>query len=363
MKSFNIKRKFGDDIINKEYYPNFQENKINNANSNKTLNSFKKENNHKNETPKKNSYINSKNSIICDSHINININENKNNPQFVDEYIDDIIKYIIENESINILNYSKENIFKLQDMKYINEEKRKQIIELLFYYNYKWKLNPDSVYLAINIMDRYINIIKINNNEYELIALASFLISSKYEDIYSPNSKSLSYIYSFKYEPEEILKKENQILNTLNFSLLYQSSFKFLNLLYHLSNINNENVYYLSQFILELSLTDLNIMKYSQRKRAIGAFIFAKKAFGINSGKFIIRLFFSYNENEIKKLQRELFIVIKNVIFSEKRNLIAEKFRSSKYGFIFTVFEKKLKEKVDKKKNNNRKRKIMIIEN
>ena len=347
--SFNRNRKFGGYIINKENCPNFQEYKINNENNNKSLNPINKDNNQKNIICRKNSYLKNQNYSINNSYINSNIS--KNNPQFVDEYIEDIIKYIIENESINILNYSKGNIFKLQDEKFINEEKRKNIIELLIYYNYKWKLNPDSVYLAINILDRYTNKIKINKNEYELIALASFMISSKYEDIYSPNVKALSYIYSFKYEPEEILKKENHILNTLNFSLLYQSSFKFLNLLYHFSNIHNENVYYLSQLILELSLTDLNIMKYSQKIRAIGAFLFAKKAYGINSGQYYIQFLFSYNESEIKNLQKELFIVIKNVVFSEKQNLIAEKFRSSKYGFIFSVFEKKLKEKAKKKKH------------
>jgi hypothetical protein len=200
-------------------------------------------------------------------------------------------------------------------------------------------------------MDRYISKIKINKNEYELIGLASFMIASKYEDIYSPNAKALTHIYSFKYEPEEILDKEKDILFTLDFSILYHSSFKFLSLLYHRSSINDENVFYLSEFILELSLTDIKILKYSQRKRAIASFILAKKILNIKLENYYIQFNYSLNKNEIKVLLKELSNILKKVIYSEERNLIAEKFKSPKYGCIVSVFQSKLMEKVEKRRN------------
>ena len=129
----------------------------------------------------------------------------------------------------------------------------------------------------MNIMDKYTRKIKINKNEYKLIGLASFMITSKYEDIYSPNVNTLTYAYSFKYPPEDILDKEKEILYTLDFSVLYHSSFKLLNLFFHFSKINNQNVFFLSEFILELSLTNIKIIKYSQRKREFASFLLAKK--------------------------------------------------------------------------------------
>jgi hypothetical protein len=205
------------------------------------------------------------------------------------------------------------------------------------------------MFLTINIMDRYINKVKINKNEYELIGLASFLIASKYEDLYSPDAKAISIIFSFKYNPQQILEKEKQILISLDFSLLYNSSHKYLHLIYHISEIVNENVFYFSELLLELSLTDLNLLKYSQKKRAIAAILFSKKIFGIKCGNYIIQFFFSYDENEMKVIQKEYYILLKSVVLCENRNLIAEKFRSSKYGFVFSLIEKKIKEKELKK--------------
>lgn len=345
--SFNFKRKFGKEILNEENIPNIQKKKINKIKNDENQNQVQKKKNSNNQNQKNELFLKTKNSIFKDT---FNINKN-NNPQFVDEYTPDIIKYIIENESLNILNYSKENLFKLQDNKLANEYKRKNIIELLFYYSYKWKLNNDTIYLAINIMDRYISKVKLNKNEYELIGLSSFFIASKYEDIYSPNASSVSIIYSFKYNPYEILEKEKHILMILDFSLLYNSSYKFLNLIYHLSDINFENVYFLSELILELSLTDINLLKYPQSKRAIAAFLLAKKIFGISDVNYIIQFLFSYNENEIKIIQKDMFILLKEVIISSRQNLIAEKFKSGKYGFIFTILERKVKEKIEKRKN------------
>ena len=153
------------------------------------------------------------------------------------------------------------------------------------------------------------------------------------------------FLFSFKYNPQQILEKEKQILISLDFSLLYNSSHKYLNLIYHISENNNENVFYFSELLLELSLTDLNLLKYSQKKRALAVILFSKKVFGIKNGNYVIQFFFSYDENEMKVIQKEYYLLLRNVVLCENRNLIAEKFRSSKYGFVFSLLEKKIKEK------------------
>lgn len=351
-KSFQVMRKFGKDILNKG---NIAKNKKNKNNKNNKTNDNKNKENFINNQKKKDKNENNDLSIYPINsflkeifNINSKIKANSN-PQFVNEYIFDIVQYITQNESVNVINYSKENIFKLQNSDYFNANKRKNILEYLFYYNYRWKLNNDSMFLTVNIMDRYINKVKINKNEYELIGLASFLIASKYEDIYSPDVNAISIIFSFKYNPQQILEKEKQILISLDFSLLYNSSHKYLNLIYHISEIYNENVFYFSELLLELSLTDLNLLKYSQKNRALAAILFSKKVFGIKSGNYVIQFIFSYDENEMKIIHKEYYLLLKNVVLCENRNLIVEKFRSSKYGFVFSLLEKKIKEKELKK--------------
>ena len=201
-------------------------------------------------------------------------------------------------------------------------------------------------------MDRYIDKTEIKTlNEYELTGLSSFLIASKYEDIYSPDAETLTSIFEFKYHYRDILDMEKKILIRLDYRLMYISSYKVLNLLYHLSNINDKNLLYFANLALELSLTNMNMMKYSQIKRAIYSFLFAKKICGIKSGNKFIKLLFSYDDNEAEKIVRKLFVILKDVALTKYAlNLIAEKYKSYKFNAIFTVFERKLNDKMQKKK-------------
>ena len=347
MKPVNIlplKRKFGNNLSNNESTLNFKQSK-------EILNDNKIKYNIKQKSKKKNPIlIKPKSNQIIPFKFESTQPTSYNNPQNVDEYLCEIIKHIEYTQYENILNYSKENIFTMQDTKSINEKTRKNLIETIIYHCDMLKLNPDTAFLAVNIMDRYINKTKIKNyNEYELICLSSFFIASKYEDIYSPDAETLTKKFEYKFYYEDILDKEKEILISLDYCLLYISSYKILNLLYHISGIQNINILNFANMVLELSLTDINMMKYSQIKRAIGCFIFAKQICGKHSGNKFIKLIFSYDDNEIDKIIKKLFIILKDVTSLKNENLIAKKYKSNKFNAIYSVFEKKLNDNIKKR--------------
>lgn len=342
VKVLQLRRKFGNNLLNNE-------NTINIKQSKDTLNNNKINHNNKYKSKKNNLIQNKvKSDYIVPLKYKLIPQSSKSNPQNEEEYLDEITKNINYTQYENILNYSKDNIFSIQDTKYINEQTRKHIIENIIYQSYIWKLNPDSAFLAVNIMDRYTNKTKIKNKyDYELIGLGSFLIASKYEDIYSPDAENLTKIFEFKYHYKDILEKENKILISLDYRLMYISSYKILNLLFHLSCINEPNLVNFANMVLEFSLTEINMMKYTQIKRAIGCFIFAKRIFCNKSGNNFIKLLFSYDDNEIEKIVQKLFVILKDVVLlKNEQNLIAEKYRSVKFNGIFSAFEKKLNEKI-----------------
>lgn len=362
IKGKEIKRKFGKNISNNENIINFPNGeKINNIlTKNNNISHDQIKTHQIQEREKSQVSIIPFKSTLEQKKVKINIlltKANLNNPQYLEEYLQEIIHNIIFTESQNIIDYSSNNIFHLQDIHHINESKRKKIIEIILYQSFLWKLNVDSIFLMVNIMDRYINKTKIkNNNEYELIALASFFIATKYEDIYAPDVETLTKIFSFKYHYEDILDKERKILQSLDYSLFYISSYKILNLIYHLSDINNINMKNLACMALEFSLTDIQLMKYSQIKRAIGCFIFAKNLFGIKTGNYFIKLLFSYEDKDIDIIVKKLFKLLKDVVLSkEEENLIAEKYRSAKFNSIFSSFEDKLNEKIKNKLHQKKK--------
>ncbi len=58
--------------------------------------------------------------------------------------------------------------------------------------------------------------------------MACFLVASKFEDIYPPDTKELCYLCENAYNKEDILKVESEILSLFNFELIFTSSYDIL---------------------------------------------------------------------------------------------------------------------------------------
>ena len=255
----------------------------------------------------------------------------------LDDYGEDIFNHIRKNEKINIFNYSSKDLFKLQDKKYFNEKNRSIIFNWLVRNNHKWRLKDDTLFMAMNIMDRFISKYKVANSEFQLVAIASYLIASKYEDIYPPYVDELSQICNFSYTIDDILKKEYEILVGLDFDILYNSSYKYLTFLHSIADKDNSKLFYISQFMLELSLENLDILQFSQSKRALSALLVAKKILQIKKSWNELRLYYDYDENEIKIVQKKMIELLKKALNSKTKNSIFEKFESSRYKSVASM--------------------------
>ena len=257
----------------------------------------------------------------------------------LDDYGEDIFKNIKKDERMNVCDYSSKDLFRLQDKKFINEKNRGIIFHWLVKNNHKWKLNDDTLFMAMNILDRYISRYKVENSEFQLVAISSYLIASKYEDIYPPYIDELSQICNFIYTNDDIIRKEYEILSGLNFDILYNSSYKFLTFLHSIADKENLKLFYLAQFILELSIENVDILEYSQSKRACAALFLAKKIMQINRSWNDLRFYYDYNENEIKTIQKKMIILLNNVIKNKTKNSVFEKFESSRYKSVSTFLD------------------------
>ena len=271
----------------------------------------------------------------------------------LDDYGEDIFKNIKKEEKMNVCDYSSKDLFRLQDKKYFNEKNRGIIFQWLVKNNHKWKLNDDTVYMAMNILDRYISKYKVENSEFQLVAISSYLIASKYEDIYPPYVDELSQICNFIYTNDDIIRKEYEILSRLNFDILYNSSYKFLTFFHSIIDKENLKLLYLAQFILELSLENVDILEYSQSKRACAALLLAKRIMQIRRSWNDLRFYYDYNENEIKNIEKKMIKLLNNVIKNKNKNAVFEKFESSKYKSVSSFINNMCHNSSNKKQKND----------
>lgn len=117
----------------------------------------------------------------------------------------------------------------------------------------KFKLHPETLFLTINLIDRYLSTTSIYRNKLQLVGVAAMFIASKYEDIYPPTVTDYVYITDNAYTREEIFAMEKRILIALQFSIHFTSSYRFLERFLYLKK-SSETEKNFALFMLEGSL-------------------------------------------------------------------------------------------------------------
>lgn len=82
------------------------------------------------------------------------------------------------------------------------------LIDWLIEVHLKFKLLPETLFLTVNLIDRFLEKAIIQRTKLQLVGVTSMLIASKYEEIYAPEVRDFVYITDKAYSKEEILKME-----------------------------------------------------------------------------------------------------------------------------------------------------------
>ena len=175
----------------------------------------------------------------------------------------------------------------------INEKMRIILINWLIEVHFKFHLLNETLFISINIIDRYLSQKNINRKYLQLLGITSLFIASKYEEIYAPSAKDLIFMTDNAYKIEEMIKMENEILRVLKFELTFPTSLRFLELygdFLNLDEINLFRCYYLN----EVSLICYNLCGYCPSLIACACLYINLKS--------NIMVFKGYNEEELFKI-------------------------------------------------------------
>jgi len=116
----------------------------------------------------------------------------------------------------------------LKVQKDINEKMRGILIDWLVEVHLKFKLLPETLYLTINIIDRYLAKTNINRSKLQLVGISAMFIATKYEEIYPPECKDFIYITDKAYNEDDLIEMELDILQKLDMNLTIPSILKFI---------------------------------------------------------------------------------------------------------------------------------------
>jgi cyclin B len=110
----------------------------------------------------------------------------------------------------------------------INAKMRAILIDWLVEVHMKFRLVPETLYLCVNIIDRYCSMVSVPRSKLQLVGVTALLIACKYEEIYPPEVRDCVYITDRAYQNSEVLDMEQDIVHKLEFKITVPTAYPFL---------------------------------------------------------------------------------------------------------------------------------------
>ena len=92
----------------------------------------------------------------------------------------------------------------------------------------KFRLVPETLYLAVNILDRYCSTVQVHRRRLQLVGVTALFVACKYEEIFPPEVRDCVYITDRAYSRQEVLDMEQDIVYRLQFKLTVPTAYPFL---------------------------------------------------------------------------------------------------------------------------------------
>jgi len=93
---------------------------------------------------------------------------------------------------------------------------------------HKFELTPESFYIPVYIIDRFLSMQVVPRRDLQLVGVAAMLIACKYEEIWAPEVNDLILIADNTYSRQRILGMEKSILNRMSWNLTVPTPYVFL---------------------------------------------------------------------------------------------------------------------------------------
>lgn len=199
--------------------------------------------------------------------------EDGNDPLMVSEYVNDIFEHLHQLELLTLPN--KEQIIKHKNITH----NRDILINWLIKVHNKFGLLPETLYLAINLLDRFLSKEEVTLNKLQLVGTYCLFIASKYEEIYSPSVKHFASETDGACSIDEIKKGEKFVLKALKFNLNYPNPMNFLRRISKADDYDLQSRT-LAKFLLEITMIDFNFIDVMPSLCSAAAMFLSRKMLG-----------------------------------------------------------------------------------
>ncbi|KAL1224264.1 Cyclin-A2-1 [Cardamine amara subsp. amara] len=215
-------------------------------------------------------------SAVTDCLQVIDIDSNIQDPQFCTLYAASIYDsiHVAELEQRPSISYM------VQVQRDIDPNMRGILIDWLVEVSEEYKLVSDTLYLTVNLIDRFMSHNCIEKQRLQLVGVTCMLIASKYEEICAPRLEEFCFITDNTYTRIEVLSMEIQVLNFLHFRLSVPTTKTFLRRFIQAAQASEKvphiEMEFLANYIAELTLMEYTFLRFLPSLIAASAVFLAR---------------------------------------------------------------------------------------
>ncbi|KAG6422939.1 hypothetical protein SASPL_113322 [Salvia splendens] len=218
----------------------------------------------------------------------------------------------------------------------INDRMRGILIDWLIEVHYKFGLMDETLYLTVNLIDRFLAIQSVERKRLQLVGITALLLACKYEEVSVPVVEDLVLISDNAYSRKEVLNMEKSIVNTLQFNMSLPTPYVFMRRFLKAAQ-SDRKLELVSFYILELSLVQYEMLRFPPSLLASAAIFTAQctltqcETWSRTCGKHT-----SYSKDELMECAR-LMVTLHQNAGNGKLTGVYKKYSTSKYGYAAKI--------------------------
>uniref|UniRef100_A0A2P2I3H3 G2/mitotic-specific cyclin-B-like n=1 Tax=Hirondellea gigas TaxID=1518452 RepID=A0A2P2I3H3_9CRUS len=259
--------------------------------------------------------------------------EDRDNPQLVSEYAEDIYVYMRSLEDKHLVKR------RYLDGHSVTPRMRTILVDWLVQVHMRFNLMQETLYLTFAILDRYLQLMPdTKKEELQLVGVTAMFIASKYEETYCSEIHDFVYISDRAYTKSQIRQMERKILKKLDFYISYPLPLHFLRRNSKAAQVDGTQ-HTLAKYLMELCQPDYNMCQYKASEIGAAALCLSMRLIGDQTEWTDTLTYYSnYTEAHLTPILCRMAQCITRSHNSTQQS-IPKKYEASKYMKISTIPE------------------------
>ncbi|KAK9944377.1 hypothetical protein M0R45_009949 [Rubus argutus] len=248
-------------------------------------------------------------------------------PLSVVEYIEDIYAHYRKTENQSCVSPSY-----MAQQPDINEKMRAILIDWLIEVHYKFELMDETLFLTVNLIDRFLERQVMVRKKLQLVGVTAMLLACKYEEVSVPIVEDFVLISDKAYTRQDVLDMEKSMVNKLQFNFSVPTSYVFMRRFLKAAQ-SDKKLELLSFFLIELCLVEYEMLRFPPSLLAAAAIYTAQCSLSrFKQWSTTSEWYTNYTEDELQECSRMM------VTFHQKAETgrltgVHRKYSTWKFGY------------------------------